>query len=107
MPQGRLLRDTSIPAEDESTRAEVLLNKAEELAKKSTRSEEQEQSLEALLNDARTEFELAQALDYGETQAFDGLFSELERIEEELAEGGSSEGLLDRINQRLSILLEP
>lgn len=65
-PQARLLRDTSIPAQAGSPRAEVLLNRG--TGQKRNRGERQEPPPETLLNDARSDFELAQALDYGETQ---------------------------------------
>jgi hypothetical protein len=86
-------------------RAEALLAEAEELAKKSDRSQEQEQRLETLLDDARAEFELAKALDYGETKEFEKLFSELEQIENKVAGGGSATGFFDRISEQLSNLI--
>lgn len=87
-------------------RAEALLAEAEELAKKSDRSQEQEQRLETLLDDARAEFELAKALDYGETKQFEELLSELEQIEDKVAGGGSGTGFFDRISQQLSDLIQ-
>lgn len=78
-------------------RAEALLTAAEELAENDDRTTEQNQKLTDMLNAARNQIKLAQALGYGEKKMFKPIYKEIEAIEQKTKEGKSGVGFFDRL----------
>ncbi|MQT78174.1 hypothetical protein GHO37_28515, partial [Pseudomonas helleri] len=60
--------------------------------------------LQDLLNEARQQLEMAELLGYGKKKDFEPLYSELKKVKEKTAGGGSGKGWLDEIKARLSKL---
>jgi hypothetical protein len=83
-------------------RARLLLKRAETLTEDSHRSEASNERLEALLNEARHQLEMAELLGYGKNDDFEPLYLELKKVKEKTAAGGSGKGWLDEIKARLS-----
>ena len=83
-------------------RARLLLKRAETLTEDSHRSEASNERLEALLNEARHQLEMAELLGYGKNDDFKPLYLELKKVKEKTAAGGSGKGWLDEIKARLS-----
>ena len=78
-------------------RAEALLEEARPLAEKPQRSAAENDRLRRLLDAARRQIELAQALGYASSQDADAFFEELKTIERRTEGQGSGTGLFDRI----------
>lgn len=83
-------------------RAEALLEEAEELAEESERTEAQNERLARLLEDARTELEIAEVLGYHRQTEYDDLYEQLDEIERKTQGGQSGEGFFDAINRSLT-----
>ena len=62
-------------------RAELLLQRAEPIAEKKTRSEEDNAEIADLVDNASYQMKLARALGYGNKEDYNGLFRQLEEIE--------------------------
>ena len=77
--------------------AEILLEEAETLAETDERSDEDNERLAELLNEARTEIEFAQALGYGDKKDFEDFFKEIKTIEDKTSDGKSGVGFFDKI----------
>jgi hypothetical protein len=82
-------------------RADVQLARAEALAEKKKRSEQENKSLKRLLSESREQIELAEALGYGDKRHYAKFYSELEEIEGKTKLGGSGEGFFDEIKTSL------
>jgi hypothetical protein len=82
-------------------RADVQLARAETLAEKKKRSEEENKNLARLLDGVRNQLKLAEALGYGDKRHYARFYSELEDIEGKTKLGGSGEGFFDEIKSRL------
>ncbi|ETF05423.1 MULTISPECIES: YfdX family protein [Pseudomonas] len=85
-------------------RAKLLVKRAETLTEDGQRSEASGERLEDLLNEARQQLEMAELLGYGKKKDFEPLYSELKKVKEKTAGGGSGKGWLDEIKARLSKL---
>ncbi len=85
-------------------RADALLVEAERLAGKEKRSEEENRSLEEMLEAARQQLELGEALGYGNRDAFKPLYEQIDQIEEKSSGGKSGSGWFDRIRKQISEL---
>lgn len=85
-------------------RAKLLVKRAETLTKDGQRSEASGERLQDLLNEARQQLEMAELLGYGKKKDFEPLYSELKKVKEKTAGGGSGKGWLDEIKARLSKL---
>jgi hypothetical protein len=82
-------------------RADVQLARAEALAEKKKRSEEENKNLARLLDAVGKQLKLAEALGYGDQQDYQKLYSELEEIEGKTKLGGAGEGFFDKIKSSL------
>ena len=85
-------------------RAKLLVKRAETLTEDGQRSEASGERLQDLLNEARQQLEMADLLGYGKKKDFEPLYSELKKVKEKTAGGGSGKGWLDEIKARLSKL---
>ncbi|HFL5276687.1 TPA: YfdX family protein [Escherichia coli] len=85
-------------------RAKLLVKRAETLTEDGQRSEVSGERLQDLLNEARQQLEMAELLGYGKKKDFEPLYSELKKVKEKTAGGGSGKGWLDEIKARLSKL---
>ncbi|HHH38877.1 MAG TPA: YfdX family protein [Sedimenticola sp.] len=85
-------------------RADALLVEAERLAGKEKRSEEENRSLEEMLEAARQQLELGEALGYGNRDAFKPLYEQIDQIEEKSSGGKSGSGWFDRIRKQIAEL---
>jgi hypothetical protein len=83
-------------------RAELLLESAEVLAEQKERTAADNEDLEVLLGEARTQLKMAALLGYGARGSFDPLYEQLDQIEEKSAGGKSGTGWFDRIRQQIS-----
>lgn len=86
--------------------AQQLLLKAEELAMKEDRSEEENQKMAAWMDAAQSEIEFAQVLGYGTRRDFENLYAELDELEEKLEGGKSSPGFFAKIKETLTDTVE-
>lgn len=78
-------------------RAQVSLQKADDIAKMKTRSAEQNKQLSDLLNTADQEIKVAEALGYGKKEDFDSFHKQIETIRQKTAGGKSGIGFFDQI----------
>ncbi|MDH2013608.1 YfdX family protein [Pseudomonas juntendi] len=85
-------------------RAKLLVKRAETLTEDGQRSEASGERLQDLLNEARQQLEMAELLGYGKKKDFEPLYSELKKVKEKTAGGGSGKGWLVEIKARLSKL---
>jgi hypothetical protein len=85
-------------------RADVKLAEAEALAQKEGRSEEDNKNLAKLLNEAREQLKLAEALGYGNKKDYKKFYAEIEGIEGKTEGGKSGKGLFVKVKEHLSDL---
>lgn len=78
-------------------RAQVSLQKADEIAKMKTRSADQNKKLSDLLNRADQEIKVAEALGYGKKEDFNSFHKQIETIRQKTAGGKSGIGFFDQI----------
>ncbi len=83
-------------------RAEELLKKAEELAETKDRTEEQNTSLETLLDDTRTQLEMAQALGYGDKKEYREFYRQIKEIKKKTENSHFGKGFMDSLKNSLS-----
>jgi len=86
--------------------AEKFLSAAEILAEKDDRSDDENRSLDVLLNAANSQLEMAQALGYGTEKTFDGLFDQIEKIKGKTKGGQSGTGFFDKIKSFMGIAVD-
>jgi len=82
-------------------RAEHMLTRAEELAETEDRSGKEGEELGTLLDGARRQLEMAQALGYGEKSDFEDFYEQLEEIARKTRGGKSGSGFFDEIRAAL------
>lgn len=85
-------------------RAEEKLTKAEELAQKDGRSEEDSKTLSKLVEETREQLKFAEALGYGTKQDYKKFDAEIEKIEEKTKEGRNAKGIFGTARAYLSEL---
>jgi hypothetical protein len=85
-------------------RAQAMLKEADQLASTPNRTQEQNDRLNTLLDAARGQIQLAEALGYGSKDEFKPLYSQLDEIRSKTQGGKSGRGFFDRINQSLKSL---
>jgi hypothetical protein len=85
-------------------RAQAMLKEADQLASTPNRTQEQNDRLNTLLDAARGQIQLAEALGYGTKDEFKPLYSQLDEIRSKTQGGKSGRGFFDRINQSLKSL---
>ena len=82
------------------------LLKAEKLAEKTDRTEDDSKKLTGLLADAHTQLEFAEALGYGTKKDFKDLYEQLDEIKEKTSHGKSGTGFFAKIKASLSGLFK-
>lgn len=85
-------------------RAEEKLTKAEELAQKEARSEEDTKTLTTLIRETRQQLKLAETLGYGIKKDYIKFEAEIEKIEEKTREGRTAKGIFGTVRAYLSEL---
>jgi hypothetical protein len=85
-------------------RADMKLAKADALAQKEGRSEEDNKNLAKLLNEAREQLKFAEALGYGTKKDHKMLYSEIDTIESKTKGGKSGKGFFAGVKEHLSEL---
>lgn len=78
-------------------RAQVSLQKADDLAKMKTRSADQNKQLTDLINTADQEIKVAEALGYGKKEDFDSFHKQIAAIRQKTSGGKSGIGFFDQI----------
>lgn len=78
-------------------RAQVSLQKADDIAKMKTRSPEKNKQLTELINTADQEIKVAEALGYGKKEDFNSFHKQIDAIREKTANGKSGNGFFDQI----------
>ncbi|MGC3975629.1 MAG: YfdX family protein [Nitrospira sp.] len=85
-------------------RSEEKLAKAEELAQKDARSDEDNKSLTKLLEEAREQLQLSEVLGYGTKKDYKKFYVEIEQIEDKTKTGKSAKGIFAPLKEYLSDL---
>lgn len=78
-------------------RAQVSLEKADDIAKLKTRSPEKSKQLTELLNTADQEIKVAEALGYGKKEDFNSFHKQIDAIRQKTANGKSGNGFFEQI----------
>lgn len=82
-------------------RAEALLAEANQLASNTNRASPGNQTVHDLLEAARTQLQLAEALGYGNKEEYKPLYAQLDDVEKKAESGKTNEGLFNRIEDSL------
>lgn len=82
-------------------RAKHMLTRAEGLAETTERSDEEADELTSLIEGARRQLELAEALGYGHVDDFAGYYEQLDEIAGKTSDGKSGTGFFDKIRAAL------
>jgi len=83
-------------------RAEELLKKADELAAKKDRSEDENNKLAALLSDTRSQLKMAEVLGYGDKKHYKEFYHQIKEIERKTKGGKFGEGFMDTLKKSLA-----
>jgi hypothetical protein len=83
-------------------RADIRLARAEQIAQKQGRSEEDNKTLTKLLQEAREQLRLAEVLGYGSKKEYKQFYAEIDQIENKTKGGKSGNGIFDRLRSHLS-----
>lgn len=83
-------------------RAEELLKKAEELAETKDRTEEQNNSLKTLLDDTRTQLEMAEVLGYGDRKEYKEFYRQIKEIRKKTENSHFGKGFMDSLKNSLT-----
>jgi hypothetical protein len=83
-------------------RADVKLARAEELAQKEGRSDEDNKMLARLLNEAREQLKFGEALGYGNKRDYKKFYAEIDDIEGKTKLGKAGKGFFDQMKAHLS-----
>ena len=78
--------------------------KAEELAQKEGRSDEDSKALTKLIEETREQLRFGEALGYGTKQDYKKFDAEIEKIEEKTKEGQTAKGIFGTVRAYLSEL---
>lgn len=82
-------------------RAEALLQQAEQLSSKASRTSADDQRLHNLLNATRTQIQLAEALGYGTKDDYKPLYAQLDEVQKKAESGQSNKSLFNRIEDSI------
>ena len=83
-------------------RADAKLSRAEQLAQKDHRSDEDSKTLTRLINEAREQLKFAEALGYGTKKDHRMLYSEIDQVESKTKNGKSGKGFFADLKEHLS-----
>ncbi len=87
-------------------RAQLMLEAAEKLAEDKERSQQDSMDLHTLLDSARDQLELAEALGYGKKEQFEPMYEQIALIHKKTRGNKSGTGFFDKIKQALQSLRE-
>lgn len=87
-------------------RAQLMLEAAEKLAEDKERSQQDSMDLHTLLDSARDQLELAEALGYGKKARFKPMYEQIELIHKKTRGSKSGTGFFDKIKAALNALQE-
>jgi hypothetical protein len=87
-------------------RASTALAEAKALANKDKRVEKENQSLKALLAEARQQLEWAEILGYGDKNAYKPLYKAIKDIDEKTSNGSDGQSLFDKLKAKVKQLTE-
>lgn len=87
-------------------RAEQLLEEAAALAENEGRTDEENERLAELLEEARSELKVGELLDYGSKESFEAVYEQLDTLEEKTAGGRAGEGWFDKIQRQIAGFFE-
>ncbi len=82
-------------------RTELLLKKADQLAQKEGRSEEENKELTLLLDNAKTQIEMAEALGYGDKKEYKGFYRHIKEIRKKTEDGKFGKGFMEGLENSL------
>jgi hypothetical protein len=82
-------------------RAQAMLREADKLAAKSNRSNDENKRLHSLIEGARSELQLAEALGYGVMDNYKPLYTQLDDVEKKTGAGQSGKGFFDRLHDSI------
>jgi hypothetical protein len=80
-------------------RAEAMLATADDLVSKNGRKEDKDAEVRGLVNAARNEIKLSEALGYGIKDDYKPLYTQLDALQKKIEGGQSGHGLFDKIRQ--------
>lgn len=83
-------------------RAEAMLADAEKLTEKKDREEGENEDLAGLLENARYQLQMAEALGYGQEEDYKKFYEQLDQIEKKTEGGKSGKGFFDKIKTSIS-----
>ena len=87
-------------------RVRALLKDAEELAEKGSRTEEDNEKLASLLDEAQNQLEIAEVLGYGDKKDFKPMYEQLDEIREKTKESKHGKGFFEKIKSQISEMFE-
>jgi hypothetical protein len=87
-------------------RASAMLADAEDLSTKENRNEEENRKLSSLVENARYQLEMAEALGYGKKEDHEQFHEQLDQIERETQGGKSGKGFFDEIKSSIAKMVE-
>jgi len=87
-------------------RASTALEEAKILANKEKRDEKDSKALKALLQSAKQQLKWAEALGYGDKEAYEPLYAAIEGIDEKTSDGSRKQGLFDKLKAKVKQLTE-
>lgn len=82
-------------------RAEELLKKADKLAATENRTGKQNKELDTLLNNARDQIRMAEALGYGDKKEYKTFYRQIKEIKKKTRGGGFGKGFIDDLKKSL------
>jgi hypothetical protein len=85
-------------------RATHLLERAEQVAGKAGRTPADNESLSSLLENARYQLEMAEALGYGAEDDFEDLYARLDEVRDKARDGKVADGFFTRLKERLTAM---
>lgn len=85
-------------------RAEAMLAEVEKLAEKANRKDDENKKLKDLVESARHELQLGEALGYGDKNEYRPLYGQLDDIQTKTEGGKSGQGFFDKIKESMSKL---
>ncbi len=87
-------------------RSEALLERAEELAENSERTDAENEELSNHLAAVRNQLEMAQLLGYGDKDEYKPLYAQLKEIQQKIEDGKSGKGFFDKMRTSMADLWE-
>ncbi len=83
-------------------RAQLMIEDADVLARKSDRTKEESEKLDKLIEDAREQIQIAELLGYGSHADYKNIYKELDKVKEKTRNNKHGEGFFKKITQDLT-----